>query len=84
MRAEITYNDGKSYTVKGKRFECGITRMVDDAALIKHCSETQGFAVRILKEKKIIQVEPQVEEHEEAHEHDRIRVAKKIRTVRDE
>lgn len=54
MVAEITYNAGKSYTLGKYRFVQGITRKVSDEKVIKRLSNMAGFAVRILKTKKVV------------------------------
>ncbi len=52
MKAEVTYNAGKSYRIKGTKFEQGKTKVVTDAATIKKCQMTAGFSVRVLEAAK--------------------------------
>ena len=52
MRAEITYNAGKSCTMKSTKFVEGQTQLVEDAEIIQRCLNTCGFAVHVLKEPK--------------------------------
>lgn len=52
MKAEITYTAGRSYRVKGTRFERGKTKVVTDSALVKKCQQTVGFNVRVIEPDK--------------------------------
>ena len=54
MRAEITYNGGRSCQVYGVTFKEGLMKLSSDPKLIQRCQETAGFAVHILKEKKTV------------------------------
>ena len=56
MRAEITYNGGKSYLLMGVKFVEGQTRVVTNPAVIERCQHTAGFAVQVLKDKVVREV----------------------------
>lgn len=58
MRAEITYNGGRSYLVMGVKFHEGQTRVVSDPKLIEYCQHTADFAVQVIKEKVVREVVP--------------------------
>jgi hypothetical protein len=59
VKAEITYNGGKSYTLSGVKFREGITLVSTDAGLINRCKSTAGFSVHVVEQKKkvVVQVE---------------------------
>ena len=57
MLAEITYNAGKSCTMKAVKFTEGQTKVITDPDIIRACQQTYGFAVQVLKEKKVVPVE---------------------------
>lgn len=50
MRAEVTYNAGRSYRIKSHVFKQGKTVVVKDSAVILKCEATAGFSVRRLKD----------------------------------
>lgn len=50
MKAEITYNGARSYLVGGVKFIDGVTRVVEESALIERCKNTAGFSVHVVKE----------------------------------
>lgn len=82
MRAEITYNGGRSYLVMGVKFYEGQTKVVSDPKLIEHCQNTAGFAVQVVKEKVVREVvvpaKPKASEpEEEASEAPRRKPARK-------
>jgi hypothetical protein len=52
MKAEVTYNAGKTYRIKGTKFEQGKTRVITDSGMIKKCQMTAGFSVRIMEADK--------------------------------
>jgi hypothetical protein len=56
MKAEITYNAGKSYRIKATKFEQGKTKIVTDPGLVKRCQQTAGFCVRVLEDSKPVKV----------------------------
>jgi hypothetical protein len=58
MKAEITYNTGRSCTVKSTKFLQGQTRIVIDPFIIELCRNTAGFAVRVLSERAEKRVMP--------------------------
>ncbi len=52
MKAEITYNGGKSCQVYGVTFKEGIMRVSENPDVIRRCQETAGFAVHLLKSQR--------------------------------
>lgn len=50
MKAECTYNSGRTYRIKGVKFEQGKTKLITDSATIRKCQQTAGFSVRVLEE----------------------------------
>jgi len=53
MRAEITYNAGKSCQLMGRTFKQGVTKTVSNAELIRYCQNTHGFAVHVTQAKVV-------------------------------
>ena len=52
MRAEITFNGGKSYAMGVEKFMQNKTQLIVDARVIKRCQNTSGFSVHILDDPK--------------------------------
>ena len=57
VKAEITYNGGKSYTLSGVKFKEGITMVSTDSGLIGRCKSTAGFSVHVVEQKKKVVVQ---------------------------
>ena len=55
MRAQITYNGGKSYTIGNHTFKGGKTATITDTALIEKLKSNSAFAVGIIPEMPVRQ-----------------------------
>lgn len=56
MVAEITYTAGKTYRIKGVKFERGIPKKVASNAVIRRCQQTSGFNVRVLEDRRTTKI----------------------------
>lgn len=50
MKAEIIYQNGKSYVFKTTKFRGGVPIVVTDKDVIEHCKITTGFSVTVINE----------------------------------
>lgn len=51
MKAEVTYNGGRSYRLGSFNFIQGRTKTIQNPKVIQRCKDTVGFAVQMLKDK---------------------------------
>lgn len=49
MKAEITYNTGKSYRIGQQVFKQNRMEIVTDPEIVKRAQETNGFSVRVVE-----------------------------------